>query len=35
MKPIFHKGFDIEITVWTPAQSRDPVIERYNLKDRS
>lgn len=30
MKPIFHKSFDIENTVWTPIQSRDPVIERYN-----
>lgn len=32
MKPIFHKSFDIDVTAWTPIQSRDPVIERYNLK---
>lgn len=29
---IFHKSFDSEIVVWTPIQSRDSAIERYNLK---
>lgn len=30
VKPILYKSFDIEITAWTPIQSRYPVIQRYN-----